>query len=50
MDPELVPGVVFGNVALNEAASRLIDMGPTILDLFGVEVPAYMAGRSMLKK
>jgi bisphosphoglycerate-independent phosphoglycerate mutase (AlkP superfamily) len=50
MAPELVPGVVFTNAALDEAASRLIDMAPTILDLFGVEVPAYMAGRSMLKK
>ncbi|HEX5132928.1 MAG TPA: alkaline phosphatase family protein [Candidatus Krumholzibacteria bacterium] len=50
MDSEVVPGVMFTNVPLTDEPSQLIDMGPTILDLFGVAVPGYMAGRSMMKR
>ncbi len=49
VDSHVVPGVMFSNVPVADAPSRLVDMGPTILDLFGVAVPGYMAGRSMLK-
>ena len=48
VDSEIVPGVLFSNVPLAEGDTGLIDMGPTVLDLFGVEVPAYMTGRSRL--
>jgi predicted AlkP superfamily phosphohydrolase/phosphomutase len=47
VDSNIVPGVLFSNIALREDAG-LIDMGPTVLDLFGVETPAYMTGRSLL--
>lgn len=47
MDSEVVPGVLFTNVPLTDQHARLIDMGPTVLDLFGVDVPAYMTGRSL---
>lgn len=47
MDSDVVPGVMFTNVALAGGNARLIDMGPTVLDLFGVDVPAYMTGRSL---
>lgn len=50
MDSSVVPGVMFTNVPVDDAPSRLIDMGPTILELFGVSVPGYMAGRSMLRR
>jgi predicted AlkP superfamily phosphohydrolase/phosphomutase len=50
VDSHVVPGVMFTNVPLTENDSRLIDMGPTVLDLFGVAVPGYMAGRSMLRR
>ena len=46
VDSEIVPGVLFTNVALDEGPIRLEDVGPTILDLFGVAVPPYMTGRS----
>ncbi len=49
VDSDVVPGVVFSNIPLADAPARLIDMGPTVLDLFGVRAPGYMAGRSMLR-
>jgi predicted AlkP superfamily phosphohydrolase/phosphomutase len=50
MDSEVVPGVVFANVPLADGPIGLIDVGPTVLDLFGVEVPEYMTGRSRLAR
>jgi len=35
-------------VPLDGRDAGLIDIGPTVLDLFGVDVPAYMTGRSLL--
>lgn len=49
VDSEIVPGVLFTNVALAEGPIGLEDIGPTILDLFGVDVPPYMTGRSRAK-
>ena len=49
VDSEIVPGVLFTNVALDEGPIGLEDVGPTILDLFGVAVPSYMTGRSRVK-
>jgi predicted AlkP superfamily phosphohydrolase/phosphomutase len=46
--PELVPGVLFCNRQFGDGAPRLMDLGPTILDLFGVPVPAYMDGKPLL--
>jgi bisphosphoglycerate-independent phosphoglycerate mutase (AlkP superfamily) len=48
VDSEIVPGVLFTNVPLDGRDAGLIDMGPTVLDLFGVEGPAYMTGKSLL--
>lgn len=50
MDSDVVPGVMFTNVSLSGDSARLMDMGPTILDLFGVGVPAYMTGKSLVAK
>jgi predicted AlkP superfamily phosphohydrolase/phosphomutase len=47
VDADIVPGVLFSNIPLRDDAG-LIDMGPTVLELFGVETPAYMTGRSLL--
>jgi predicted AlkP superfamily phosphohydrolase/phosphomutase len=46
IDPELVPGVFFSNWKLDgDGAPGLVDMAPTVLDLFGVEPPGYMDGK-----
>ena len=47
MDPEIVPGVLFSNVPLPGESPRLMDIGPTVLDLLGVDVPKHMMGRSL---
>jgi predicted AlkP superfamily phosphohydrolase/phosphomutase len=47
VDPRLVPGVFYCNRPIASDAPRLIDMAPTVLDLFGVPVPAYMQGRPL---
>jgi predicted AlkP superfamily phosphohydrolase/phosphomutase len=50
MDSEVVPGVMFTNVPLSSTEARLMDLGPTVLDLFGVPVPSYMTGRSLASR
>ena len=46
--PDLMPGVLFTNLKLGEGEANIIDIGPTSLELLGVETPAYMDGRSLL--
>jgi predicted AlkP superfamily phosphohydrolase/phosphomutase len=47
VDPSLVPGVFFCNRFVATEKPRLIDIGPTVLALFGVDVPAYMDGKAL---
>jgi hypothetical protein len=47
IDPSLVPGVLFCNRKINSPQPRLMDIGPTVLDMFGVAVPAVMDGRPL---
>jgi predicted AlkP superfamily phosphohydrolase/phosphomutase len=47
VDPRLVPGVFFCNRKIVGTQPRLIDMAPTVLDLFGVPKPGYMQGRAL---
>ncbi|MCH7549863.1 MAG: alkaline phosphatase family protein, partial [Candidatus Krumholzibacteriota bacterium] len=42
MDPEIVPGVLFSNIPVADDNPRLMDLGPTVLDIFGITVPRYM--------
>jgi predicted AlkP superfamily phosphohydrolase/phosphomutase len=48
IDPVLVPGILYSNLKLGEENPRLMDLGPTVLDLFGVDIPGYMVGKSIL--
>jgi predicted AlkP superfamily phosphohydrolase/phosphomutase len=50
LDPELVPGIFFTNLKFEEKNPSIMDIGPTVLDLFGLEVPKYMDGKTLLKK
>ncbi len=46
--PELVPGVLFSNIDLRNEKPNIVDLAPTVLDLFGVSKPAYMDGDSLV--
>ena len=48
IDPVHVPGVLFSNRPLNTAKPTIIDIAPTVLDLFGLTVPAHMDGRPLI--
>ena len=45
VDPAVVPGVLFCNRKLRHKECSILDLAPTILDLFGVAAPAYMDGK-----
>jgi predicted AlkP superfamily phosphohydrolase/phosphomutase len=47
IDPSLVPGILFCNRAIEDAKPRLMDIGPTVLQMFGVSVPEYMDGKPL---
>jgi len=47
IDPRHVPGVMFCNRKLDSDLPHLMDLGPTVLDMFGVEAPKYMDGRPL---
>jgi predicted AlkP superfamily phosphohydrolase/phosphomutase len=47
VDPTLVPGVLFSNRPVTTDNPRLMDIGPTVLDMFGVAVPDYMDGKAL---
>ena len=47
IDSSLVPGVLFCNRPVATEQPGLLDIGPTVLDMFGVDVPAYMDGKPM---
>ena len=49
VDPRLVPGVMFCNRQILAANPRLIDIAPTVLDLFGLQVPGYMQGQDLFR-
>jgi len=48
IDPKLVPGVFFCNRSINGKAPDIKDIAPTVLKLFGVEVPSYMDGEPLI--
>ena len=47
VDHSLVPGVLFCNRKIAAEAPRLMDIGPTVLEMFGVTPPAYMDGKPL---
>ena len=50
IDPKIVPGVLFCNRKIESEGPRLMDLGPTTLDLFGVDTPAFMDGKPLTVK
>jgi predicted AlkP superfamily phosphohydrolase/phosphomutase len=47
VDASLVPGILFCNRPMESEKTRLIDIGPTVLAMFGVTVPDYMDGKAL---
>ena len=47
IDHSLVPGVLFCNRPIVTEQPRLMDIGPTVLDMFGVTVPKHMDGKPL---
>jgi predicted AlkP superfamily phosphohydrolase/phosphomutase len=48
VDPNIVPGVLFINRKISKENPHLNDMAPTVLNLFGVEIPKYMKGTPLI--
>jgi predicted AlkP superfamily phosphohydrolase/phosphomutase len=48
VDPSVVPGILFCSHPIETDNPRLLDLGPTVLDLFGIKVPDYMDGRPLM--
>ncbi len=48
IDPELVPGVFFSDLPITSKAPSIVDIAPTTLSLFGVDVPLHMDGVPMV--
>ncbi len=47
VDPRIVPGVFFCSQPIARDDPALVDVAPTALELFGLDVPAHMQGRSL---
>lgn len=50
MAADEVPGVIAANRPILRQNPALVDMAPTILELFGVKVPAEMVGGNLFRK
>lgn len=46
IDPSLIPGVLFCNHPVEAEKPRLMDVGPTVLQLFGVPIPDHVDGKA----
>ena len=47
-NPPDVPGMLFSNRPIAADSPGIMDIGPTVLDLFGVAIPAYCDGVSLM--
>ncbi len=48
MNPPEVPGMLFCNRRIDVAQPSIMDIAPTVLDLFGVPIPAHMDGKAIM--
>ncbi|MBI3405449.1 MAG: alkaline phosphatase family protein [Acidobacteria bacterium] len=46
VDPHLVPGVLFSNQKIAAHDPAIVDVAPTVLELFGVKVPSHFDGKA----
>jgi predicted AlkP superfamily phosphohydrolase/phosphomutase len=45
IDPRLVPGVLFCNRKISDEKPAIVDVAPTILQLFGLALPGHLDGK-----
>jgi len=45
VDPRLVPGVLFSNRKITVEKPAIVDVAPTMLQLFGLKLPGYFDGK-----
>jgi predicted AlkP superfamily phosphohydrolase/phosphomutase len=48
IDPALVPGVLFSSLKLKRTDPSIMDVAPTVLEMFGIAPPAHMDGRGLV--
>jgi predicted AlkP superfamily phosphohydrolase/phosphomutase len=48
IDPRIVPGIFFCNHKINTESPAIIDIAPTILNLFGMKIPNHMDGSNLI--
>jgi len=48
MNPPEVPGMLFCNLPIDVARPAIVDIAPTVLDLFGVPIPSHMDGKPFM--
>jgi bisphosphoglycerate-independent phosphoglycerate mutase (AlkP superfamily) len=49
MDASEVPGILFSNRPITAPRPSLVDLAPSILTGFGLEIPPDMTGRNIFK-
>jgi len=49
MNPPEVPGMLFVNRPIDVEQPSIMDIAPTVLDLFGVPIPAHMDGKAFMR-
>jgi len=49
IDPRVVPGIFFCTQKINTKTPSIMDIAPTALELFGLEVPGHMDGHSLIE-
>jgi len=50
VDPRLVPGVFFCSEKIDAGDPGIVDIAPTVLQLFGLAAPAHMDGRPLFER
>lgn len=48
IDPRIVPGIFFCSHNIETKTPAIIDIAPTVLELFGLEAPKHMDGQSLI--
>jgi hypothetical protein len=49
INPRFVPGIFFSNHRIDRENPHIMDIAPTVLDLFGLDIPSYIDGKPLMK-